>query len=117
MLTRLTPRRSDDEGMSLILVIGFGFIAMALMIVGTTIATRSLASSREHSHFEGALSAAENGIDAALARSQKLYDVTGTDSYVTPSTGIPGDGTPDCNAAAVTWSAPSGNGSAVILKR
>jgi len=105
MLSRLTPRTRDDEGVSLILVIGFGFIAMALMIVGTTIATRSLASSRDHSHFEGALSAAENGIDAALARSQKLYDLTGADSYVTPSTGIPGDASPDCNAAAVSWSA------------
>lgn len=105
MLSRLTPRRRDDEGMSLILVVGFGFIAMALMIVGTTIATRSLASSRDHSHFEGALSAAENGIDAALARSQKIYDTSGADNYVTPSTGILGDPTPDCNSAAVTWSA------------
>jgi hypothetical protein len=109
MLSRLTPQCRDDQGMSLILVIGFGFIAMALMIVGTTIATRSLASSREHSHFEGALSAAENGIDAALARSQRIYDVTGTDSYVTPSTGIPGDSAPDCNAAAVSWSATMPN--------
>lgn len=103
MVSTLVPERRNDEGLSLILVIGFGFIAMALMIVGTTIATRSLASSRDHSHFEGAIAAAENGIDAALARSQKIYDTTGGDSYVTPSTGITGDPTPDCNAAPVSW--------------
>ena len=97
-------RSSDDEGLSLLLVIGFGLVATSLMIVGTTIADRSLVSSREHSHFEGALAAAENGIDEALARSQTIYNQTGGDSYVTPSGGITGDPTPDCVASSVAWS-------------
>ena len=41
-------RSSDDEGLSLLLVIGFGLVATSLMIVGTTIADRSLVSSRQH---------------------------------------------------------------------
>jgi len=98
-------RSGDDAGFSMLLVIGFGLIASMLMIIGTTIATRSLASSRGHGNFEGALAAAENGIDKALARSQKIYDVVGSDAYVTPSLGITGDLTPDCSASVISWSA------------
>ncbi|MGH8939593.1 MAG: hypothetical protein ACRDV2_09610, partial [Actinomycetes bacterium] len=93
----------NEGGFSLLIVIGVAFVAMALMIVSSTVATRSLTSSREHSHFEGAVAAAENGIDQALARSQTIYNLTGNDSYVSPSAGIVGDPSPDCSAAPISW--------------
>jgi hypothetical protein len=82
---RLVGAGPDDRGVGMILVIGSALVLTALMIVGTTIASRSLESSRRHDHFEGALAAAESGIDVALANVQHTYDTVGTDSYTTPA--------------------------------
>lgn len=50
------------------------------MLLGGVMADRSLVSSTQHSSFEGALAAAEDGIDKGLARGQKAYQVGGSDS-------------------------------------
>ena len=95
LLTRL---RRDDQGFGLVLVLGMGAILTALMVVSTTAALRALESSRQHVSFESALAVADGAIDTGLARAQRTYVATGTDSYFTPSLL---DAT--CNAAPVTF--------------
>jgi hypothetical protein len=87
-MTRWHMRRSaarGDEGVGLLLVIGTTTVVTMLMIVLTTMATRALTSSSTHVSFEGALSAAESGVDEGLARAQKIYDALGQDNYAFPS--------------------------------
>jgi len=55
-------------------------VITSLMLLGGVMADRSLVSSTQHSSFEGALAAAEDGIDKGLARGQKAYQVGGSDS-------------------------------------
>jgi len=90
--------RKDDSGMGLVLVLGAAGILTALMIVSTNVAIQSLSSSRQHVSFESSISVAEAGVDTALARAQKAYEVGGTDSYITPA---PTDTT--CAAPTRTW--------------
>jgi hypothetical protein len=85
--SRRKAAASGDEGIGLILVIGTTTVVTMLMIVLTTMATRALSSSSSHVSFEGAVAAAESGIDEGLARAQHTYDTYGTDSYAYPSTG------------------------------
>lgn len=85
-IARRTAAVKGDEGVGLILVIGTATVVTMLMIVLTTMATRALTSSSKHVSFEGAVAAAESGIDEGLARAQKVYDTYGTDSYAYPST-------------------------------
>lgn len=106
MLIRLRSRLDwrDDSGFGLIMVIAMAGIVTALMVVSTTMATRALSSSTDHDRFEGAMAAAENGVDQILARAQKVYNIAGADAYVIPSNGsVPGDPTPACNQAPVAW--------------
>lgn len=87
-----------DDGLGMILVVAIVGIVTTLMLVAATTATRSLQSSRKHVSFESALSAAESGIDAGLARAQKAYESDGADTYAIPS---PTD--PTCAASKVAW--------------
>jgi len=82
----------------MVLVIAMGGVLSTLMIVITTVALRSLESSREHVSFEGALAVADGGIDLVLARAQRTYQLTSADTYATPA---PGD--PTCDQAAIAW--------------
>lgn len=91
-------RNGGDEGIGMILVIAIVGIITTLMVVATTTAVRSLQSSRKHVSFESALSAAESGIDEALARAQKAYENDGSDTYATPSAGDSA-----CNASSIAW--------------
>lgn len=90
--------RTEDSGFGLVLVLGMTGILTSLMLVATTVALRSLESSRQHVSFESALAVAEGGTDSALARAQTAYQAGGTDSYLTPAAG---DAT--CNQSAVVW--------------
>src|SRR3954447_20381924 len=83
---RARRAHANDEGMGLILVIGTASVVTALMIVLTTMATRSLTSSRQHVSYEGAIALAEDGVDQLLARTQKNYQTVGMDNYAYPST-------------------------------
>lgn len=84
-IARRTAAVKGDEGIGLILVMGTATVVTMLMIVLTTMATRALSSSSTHVSFEGAIAAAESGIDEGLARAQRTYDTVGTDSYSYPS--------------------------------
>jgi hypothetical protein len=84
-IARRTAAVKGDEGIGLLLVIGTATVVTMLMIVLTTMATRALSSSSKHVSFEGAVAAAESGIDEGLARAQRIYDTLGTDSYAYPS--------------------------------
>jgi hypothetical protein len=97
MLARIREAARTDEGVGMVLVIAIVGIVTTLMAVMTTTAIRSLQSSRGHVSFESALSAAETGVDQILARSQRAYDVGGSDSYVTPDT------TGTCSGSPVVW--------------
>lgn len=84
-IARRTAAVNGDEGVGLLLVIGTATVVTMLMIVLTTMASRALSSSTKHVSFESAIAAAESGIDEGLARAQKTYDTSGTDSYTYPS--------------------------------
>lgn len=105
-ITRRMAAVKGDEGVGLLLVIGTTTVVTMLMIVLTTMATRALTSSSTHVSFEGAIAAAESGIDEGLARAQYTYDKLGTDSYSYPSS------TEVCGATtSINWStstAPDG---------
>jgi hypothetical protein len=58
---------TGDEGFGLILVIGMSVILLGLIGLLTTVAIRSLESSRQHAQFEQAIAIAETGIDQTLA--------------------------------------------------
>ena len=100
MRSLMRRRLAGDDGLGLVLVLGMGGILTGLMILSTTAAIRSLESSREHVSFESALAIADGGIDTGLARAQRTYVTTGTDSYLIPA---PADPTGTCVAAAVAW--------------
>lgn len=98
MLTRIREAAHSDEGVGMVLVIATVGIVTTLMAVMATTAVRSLRSSRTHVSFEGALAAAESGVDQVLARSQTTYDSSGTDSYLTPASGDA-----SCDGSSVSW--------------
>ncbi|MGZ6793235.1 MAG: hypothetical protein ACXVFV_09820, partial [Mycobacteriales bacterium] len=98
MMERIRREAGDDEGIGMILVIAMVGILTSLMVVMTAVGVTSLRSSRKHVSFEGALSAAESGIDEALARAQKAYNTGGSDSYATPSATDP-----NCTLTSVAW--------------
>lgn len=101
--TTLSRLRGDDSGLGMVLVLAMSGVLTTLMIVTTTVALRSLGSSREHVSFESALAVADGGIDVVLARAQRTYVQTSVDSYATPS---PGD--PTCDQTAIAWPWPGG---------
>jgi hypothetical protein len=100
--TAMARLRGDDRGLGMVLVLAMGGVLSTLMIVTTTIALRSLESSREHVSFESALAVADGGVDSLLARARTTYVTTGSDGYVTPS---PSD--PTCSQAVVAWPWPT----------
>ena len=105
-ILRRRCERDQEGGLGLILVIGTATVVTALMIVGTTMATRALSSSRTHVSFEQSVAAAEAGLDRILARTQNAYNTTGSDSYTFPSSAT------SCNGnTGIDWktsSAPDG---------
>ncbi len=100
-MRRIQRRTGDDAGVGLILVIGMSTIIMGLVVLGSTVAARSLASSDQHVSFSQALAAAENGIDQTTARLQRAYVYYSSD-FPVPNTGTTMDPTPTCNAASVS---------------
>lgn len=106
-MTLASRRLSGDSGLGLVLVLGMGAILTGLMIISTTAAIRSLASSRQHVSFESALAVADGGIDIGLARARTTYVATGADSYTMPALVYPPppSATPaeTCLALPVAW--------------
>ena len=104
-MDRLRRRRlAGDDGLGLVLVLGMGAILTGLMILSTSTAIRSLASSRAHVSFESALAAADGGIETGLARTQRTYVTTGSDSHAIPG---PANVAGECVAAAIAWPWPT----------
>jgi hypothetical protein len=105
MINYLSRHRGEDEGIGLILVIGFISIITTLVFVAGTIAVASLSSSRNRVTYEQAMATAENGIDFTLAHLQTAFDKYNADYPVPspPTTAVP---SPMCNAAAVPDPAP-----------
>ena len=99
-MTRRLRRTSGEDGIGLVLVLGMGAILTGFMIVSTSAAIRSLSSSRLHVSFESALAVADGGIDTGLARAQKMYVTTGSDSYTIPATANPNE---SCVASPIAW--------------
>ena len=97
-------RLAGDDGLGLVLVLGMGAILTGLMILSTSTAIRSLASSREHVSFESALAAADGGIEIGLARAQRAYVATGSDSHAIPG---PANTVGECVAAPIPWPWPT----------
>ena len=87
--------------------IGTMAVISILILVIFGISDRSLLSSRTHASFEGALAAAENGIDLGLARTNKVYDTYGADNYATPETAQTWDPSPTCSAPSVSAPDPT----------
>ncbi len=103
MMSRLRRANDPEQGFALITVIGFVAVITSLMLLGGVMADRSLVSSTQHSSFEGALAAAEDGIDKGLARGKKAYQVGGSDSWFSPAAATSFDAAPECTAASVAW--------------
>jgi len=103
MRLRLERLRRDEMGIGLVLVIAFAGIVMTLLLVGAALANNALSSSGQHVRFEAAMGAAENGIDATLARTQHVYQTVGTDEYVTPTTPSAYVSAPECNTSSIAW--------------
>lgn len=63
-----------DDGVGLILVIGIAAMVFGLTFTAVAMASSALTQSRVRNNFELSLTAAEDGIDVALARLQRAYD-------------------------------------------
>lgn len=105
MITRFLATGRRDEGAALITVIGILGVVSILVGVAGTITINALRSSTNRVTYEAALSAAENGVDFALARLQKAFDDYNADYPIptTPSAQIPA---PACNDTAIPDPAP-----------
>jgi hypothetical protein len=71
MLTRLAKRSTGDEGIALVTVILVTALVTTLVVGITTLTLGSLRSSSDHGRFEGAIAAAETGVDQELAALQQ----------------------------------------------
>lgn len=80
LLARL--RSGGDEGFSMLLAIGLTSAVAALMTLSTASGISALRSASDHTSYEGALAAAEAGIDATLAGLSTAHN-TGT-AYADP---------------------------------
>lgn len=86
----------DDEGVAMVLVVGFTITMALLLAVAFSITTTSLRSARQHTNFERAISVAEAGIDQTMGRLQHQYDVNRGDWP------IPSSADPDCTGSPIT---------------
>ncbi len=69
------PKKLDqDDGMGLITVMGLSSAVAIVVALSVTVAINSLSSARNHVEFEGALAAAETGVDEVLGDIQTAYD-------------------------------------------
>jgi hypothetical protein len=100
-------RTDDDAGIGLILVIGISTVIMSMVILGGTVAERSLRSSNIHVSYNQSLGAAESGIDQTLARLQRAYVTFGAD-YPVPSLASAMNPTPTCAADPAGYTTPVG---------
>jgi hypothetical protein len=85
-MIRLAKRRvrHEDDGFTMILVIGMAVVLLALVGLGMTLGVQSLQSSRSHSNFEGSLATAEAGVDSTLATINAAFN-SGQATWTTPS--------------------------------
>ena len=89
----------------MIMVIGILLIVSTLVSVAGLITINALRSSTNRMTYEAALSAAENGVDFALARLQKAFDDYNAD-YPIPSMPSPAVPAPACEGPSVLDPAP-----------
>jgi hypothetical protein len=80
-------RLRDDSGIGMILVLGITVFVATITATAGVIAINGLSQSRNRINFESSLSAAEAGIDFALANLQYSFD-TSFDDYVIPTAGV-----------------------------
>lgn len=70
MMVRLREARGDDSGMALATVLLVAALVTTLVITTLGMVMASLRSSTDHDKFEGAVAAAEAGVDSTLAQLQ-----------------------------------------------
>jgi hypothetical protein len=93
---RLTTR--GDQGITMVLVVGYSAVALVLVALLATLTVTSLRSATNHGRFEASLSVAEAGVDSQLAAVQAANDLA-------PSIGdapVPAPGHPTCPGAEVS---------------
>lgn len=96
----------EDAGYGLIIVIGLMAVLTILITTLFGVVTNSLASSRTHQKYDGALATAESGIDQTLARLQRAYVYFGAD-YPVPNSGTTMDPNPACSGSSSSYTAPA----------
>jgi len=90
---RIRSRMREDDGMAMILVIGFTFVIMLLLSVVITQAIQANTDGRSHQKFDLALGGAEAGVDQMLGR------ITADHTFsVGPD--VPAGGFPACSAGS-----------------
>jgi Tfp pilus assembly protein PilX len=103
MLKRLSTAvhaQDADAGIGMIMVIGMTLVMTILVTVMLTMVQSSLRASGRHNTYDGALTAAESGIDQTLSRLQRDYVYYGAD-YLTPNSGTTMDPSPACNSSSI----------------
>jgi hypothetical protein len=78
-------RKHEEDGIAMVIVLGFAAVLTAFIAVGTGIGVNTLKSSQRHVNFEGALAVAEGGIDSTLATINASYNSIPSVDYVSPS--------------------------------
>jgi len=95
-MTRWRNRVGGDGGLGLILVMGITALVTTLVATAGVIAVNALKQSNERSKFERSMAVAEVGVDFALARLQRAYDVNNADYPIPAASGS------SCTAPPVT---------------
>lgn len=78
-------RSGGDEGFSMLLAIGLTAAVAALMTLSAASGISALRSASDHASYEGALAAAEAGIDATLSAVATAYNAVPSVDYANPS--------------------------------
>ncbi|MFZ0325629.1 MAG: hypothetical protein WAN48_16035, partial [Actinomycetes bacterium] len=79
----LRTAQRDDSGFAMILVVALGVIIAMLVAVSVATTAKVLNASVRHQNYEGALAAAEAGIDTELSKVQQFKNGTPSLDYVT----------------------------------
>lgn len=108
-MTKLMRRiAASDDGFSMILVLGIGFVVMVFAMVAATGAVSILRSSGNHIVFAQSFDAAEAGVDQMLARAQYGHDNGFRYSYCPdPATGTGSCAQPAAYDSVAGWSSAS----------
>lgn len=97
-MRRVRLATQGDQGITMVLVVGYSAVALVLVALLTTLTMTSLRSATSHGEFEAALSVAEAGVDLQLAAVQAANDLA-------PGVGdapVPTPGHPTCPGAEVS---------------